>query len=124
VTVAHLEVAGVVWLDGRVNGSDPSRHSGLSTPRRSQAGDAQNANGRPAPAHEIRAPIRQDPAREVTVLPSRTVIDAAHRLTRDIRLMIGNPVAKRPSHATPDWMFCVRSLAHPNDPANARICRK
>jgi hypothetical protein len=27
----------------------------------------------------------QDPAREVAVLPSRVVIDAAHRLTRDIR---------------------------------------
>jgi hypothetical protein len=37
---------------------------------------AELADGTPAKAL-IRAPIRQDPAREVTVLPSRAVIDAA-----------------------------------------------
>jgi hypothetical protein len=77
----------VVWLNGRVHGSDPSRHSGLSAPADPRAGAAQNAGGRPVPAHEIRAPIRQDPAREVAVLPSRAAIDAAHRLTRDVRLI-------------------------------------
>jgi hypothetical protein len=46
---------------------------------------AELADGTPAKV-PIRAPILQDPAREVTVLPSRAVIDAAHRLTSDIRL--------------------------------------
>jgi hypothetical protein len=32
MTVAHVEVARIVWLGGRVHGSDPSRQGGLSTP--------------------------------------------------------------------------------------------
>jgi hypothetical protein len=33
--------------------------------------------------------------------------------------MLGNPSPRRLARAAPSWMFCVRSVAQPNGPANA-----